>query len=183
MKKTMILFLGIAVALLMGCSENASFIPDDEAMLKGAKKPMPKLVGTTTEYFSPLTFPFIWVGTIEFTEGVSGTYSFAYELLEFTQKDFSNAGFFTESFYVYDGEGPVKDYDDGPVYLKGTVLLKGTNSGMIVGGKKFVSNGVVEEASKSFEGWVGRKAHVNGYVVEFYPNGDAEELSSTFRIN
>lgn len=183
MKKTIVLFLGIAVALLMSCSENASYLPDDEAMLKSAKKPLPKLVGTTTEYFSPSTFPFIWVGTIEFTEGVSGTYSFAYELLEFTQKDFSNAGFFTESFYVYDGEGPVKDYDDGPVYLKGKVLLKGTNSGMIVGGKKFVSNGVVEVASESFEGWVGRKAHVNGYVVEFYPNGDAKELSSTFRIN
>ena len=173
MKKTFVLLIGIAVILLTACSENAPYLPDDEAMLKAAKKPMSKLVGTTTEFFSPFTYPFIWVGTIEFGEDGPGTYNFAYELLGFTQKEFSNAGFFTESFYLYDGVAPAT----------GTVFLKGTNSGMIVGGKKFVSNGVVEEARGPFEGWVGRKAHVNGYVVEYDANGDAMELSSTFRLN
>jgi len=173
MKKTLIFLIGIAVALLMGCSENASFLPDDEAMLKGAKKPLPKLVGTTTEFFSPTTMPYIYMGTIDFSASGMGTYNLAYEMLEYTQKESSNAGFFTEIFYVFEGDNPDV----------GTVFLKGTNSGVMVGSAKFVSNGMVEEANGRFTGWEGRNVHVNGTVLSSIPDGPALELTSTFRVN
>ena len=175
MKRKWIFLIGLCIALLMGCSENASYLPDGEATLKSANKPFSKLVGVTQEFFSPMTYPFVWVGSIDFSSNdLFGSYNFAYELLDLTQKEFSNAAFFKESFYVYEGENP----------MEGEVLLKGTNSGVFVNGKKFVSNGIVEEASGIFEGWLGRNVHVNGYVVVFdEETGAPLELASKFQIN
>ncbi len=186
MKNFWVLFVGMGMALLIGCSEDSFLMPDDEAImldqngisessLKSAKKPLPKLTGTTVEFYSPETYPFVWVGTIDFSENSNyEKYDFAYELLEFNQKDFANAGFFTENFYVYEGDNT----------LEGTVYLRGSNSGVLIGGVKFVSNGTVLEASGPFEGWVGRKVHVNGVAVAFDDaTGAPVELSSSFRIN
>lgn len=175
MKKQWILVVTLFLTLFMGCSEDPLFIPEDQGGLKSAKKPAPNLIGTTQEFFSPASYPFIWVGTIDFSQNEAyGSYKFAYELLEMTQKDFANAGFFTESFYVYEGPNP----------QDGTLYLKGTNSGVLVGGAKFTSNGWVEMASGPFEGWEGRKVHVSGEVVVFDDEtGGPMELSSTFRIN
>ena len=174
MKKTWIFLIGIAFALLMGCSENASFIPDDEAMLKGAKKPMPKLVGTTTEFISFFTDPYIFVGTIDFSASGMGTYNLAYHVLDQTMKEFANADQLTETFYIYEGGALPED---------GRVLMSGTNSGVLIGGTKFITNGKVEYAIGPFDGWAGRNVHVNGYVVEFAEEGYPLELTSTFRIN
>lgn len=175
MKKAWIFLIGLSIALFMGCSENASFIPDEEATLKSAKKPFPKLVGVSQEFFSPMTYPFVWVGSIDFSENeLFGTYNFAYELLDLTQKEFSNAVFFKESFYVYEGENAAE----------GVLYLKGTNSGVFVNGEKFVSNGIVEEAYGPFSEWLGRRVHVNGSVVAFDAvTGAPYELSSKFQIN
>jgi hypothetical protein len=175
MKKQWILVFTLFITLFMGCSKDPLYISEGQGDLKSAKKPAPNLIGITQEFFSPSSYPFIWVGTIDFSENEAfGSYKFAYELLEMTQKDFANAGFFTESFYVYEGSNP----------LDGTVYLKGTNSGVLVGGMKFTSNGWVEIASGPFEGWEGRKVHVSGEVVVFDDETGAPlELSSTFRIN
>ena len=174
MKKTWIFLIGIAVALLMGCSENASFLPDDEAMLKGAKKPMPKLVGTTTEFISFPPSLYLFMGTIDFSASGMGTYNLAYHVLDQTMKEFANANQLTETFYIYEG---------GATPELGTILMSGTNSGVLIGGTKFITNGKVEHAIGPFEGWAGRNVHVNGYVVEFLENGYPFELTSTFRLN
>ena len=73
-------------------------------MLKGAKKPMPKLVGTTTEFISFDTYPYIFVGTIDFSASGMGTYNLAYNVLDQTEKEFANADQLTETFYIYEGE-------------------------------------------------------------------------------
>ena len=175
MKKTFILLIGIAVILLTACSESAPYLPDDEAILKAAKKPMPKLVGTTTEFISFDTPPYIFVGTIDFSASGMGTYNLAYHVLDQTIKEFANASQLTETFYIYEGS-------DLPE--PGTILMSGTNSGVLIGGMKFITNGKVEHASGPFDGWLGRKVHVNGYVVVFDETSGAPlELTSTFRLN
>ena len=173
MKKTCIFLIGIAVALLMGCSENASFIPDDEAMLKGAKKPVPKLVGTTTEFIS-FGGLYLFVGTIDFSASDKGIYKLAYHVLDQTMKEFANADQLTETFYIYEGSALPEP---------GTILMSGTNSGVLIGGMKFITNGKVDHAIGPFDGWAGRNVHVNGYVVEFHDAGFPLELTSTFRLN
>ncbi len=174
MKIKGIFLIGIALALLMGCSENPSYLPDDEAMLKGAKKPMAKLVGTTTEFISFETPPYLFVGTVDFSASGMGTYNLAYHVLDQSAKEFANAQSLTETFYIYEG---------GATPEEGTILMSGTNSGVLVGGTKFITNGTVKMAIEPFEGWEGRKVHVKGYVVEFHPDGFPLELTSTFRIN
>ena len=174
MKKTLIFVIGIAFALLTGCSENASFIPDDEAMLKGAKKPLPMLVGTTTEFISFETPPYIFVGTIDFSASGMGIYNIAYHVLDQTMKEFANADQLTETFYIYEG---------GTTPETGSILMSGTNSGVLIGGMRFITNGKVDHAVGPFEGWAGRNVHVNGYVVEYHEAGFPLELSSSFRIN
>jgi len=174
MKKTLILLIGIAVILLTACSENPSYLPDDEVMLKAAKKPLTKLVGTTTEFISFSTPPYIFVGTIDFSASGMGTYNLAYQILDQTMKEFANADQLTETFYIYEG-GATPD--------EGTILMSGTNSGVLIGGTKFITNGKVEYAIGDFDGWAGRNVHVKGYVVEFAEAGYPLELTSTFRIN
>ena len=174
MKKTFILLIGIAVILLTACSESAPYLPDDETMLKAAKKPMPKLVGTTTEFISFDTPPYIFVGTIDFSASGMGTYNLAYHVLDQTEKEFANADQLTETFYIYEG---------GATPEEGTILMSGTNSGVLIGGMKFITNGKVEHAIDPFDGWAGRNVHVKGYVVEFHDAGFPMELTSTFRLN
>jgi len=103
-----------------------------------------------------------------------GTYNLAYQILDQTMKEFANADQLTETFYIYEG-GATPD--------EGTILMSGTNSGVLIGGTKFITNGKVEYAIGDFDGWAGRNVHVKGYVVEFAEAGYPLELTSTFRIN
>ena len=174
MKKTWIFLIGIAVILLTACSESAPYLPDDEAMLKAAKKPLPNLVGTTTEFIK-FDGPYLFMGTIDFSASGMGIYNIAYLILDQTEKEFANANQLTETFYIY---------EEGATLEPGNILMSGTNSGVLIGGSKFITNGKVELAIGDFDGWAGRNVHVNGYVVEFDETyGFPKELTSTFRIN
>mgnify|MGYP006299301663 CR=1 FL=1 len=172
-------FLTIAGAvLMMGCSEDPMTNPDPTATLKGAKKPMPKLVGTTQEFFNPAFLegsPYMYVGTIDFRDCGLGVYNFAYDFAAPPEPKGTQVLSFVENFTVYEG-----DIEDNP-----TILMRGTNSGVIVKVEKFFTNGTVNMACGPFEGWEGRKVHVDGTVVvpPPFPGGPALELESTFRIN
>lgn len=181
MKHFRLLSILIAASLMLGCSENAPFLPDDEpgiqslsesgSALKGAAKPLATLIGTSME---ELSSPYPWMGNIDFSQYDGyDIYKIAYDNMELFPVGNSTTLLFRETFYIYLGDDPVHDY-----------LLKGMNEGVMVRGSRFYTHGMVEEVDEEgpFNGWEGRRVHVHGVITEYNEDGPSA-LESTYRLN
>ncbi len=129
-------------------------------------------MGHTEEFFSPQTFPYLWVGTVAFSDyNDYGVYGIGYNILEFPEGE-GNAQKFSERFVIFTGDSP----------LTGTILLSGITKGIIRRGEFFLTNGTIDEASGDFEDWMVRKVHVRG-TIETDELGNPLRVESEFRLN
>jgi hypothetical protein len=182
MKQSLLLILGVSI-LLFGCSENA-LVPalddpvqlEQDAYLKGAKKPAAKLVGDTYCMFTgpPPTW---WNGTVDFGNG--NVYGLTF-ISTGPPRDYSQASPFFEYWVIY-YEGT--DYD-----VPANVLMRGWNKGVVTFANKtpepvnFHANGRVTEAYGPLEAWAGCTWHVKGLVHWIAP-GQPEKAVGQVRIN
>lgn len=173
-----------SLILMFGCSEDSPVLPGDdplqhESTLKSAHKPMAKLVGYTFESLCIHEGLPYSVGTIDF--GDMGTYGLIYQILSLEGKEPARTSFLTETFYIKAMGGYPWDVTDENFDFNALwdldCLMTGTNSGVVVTDKMFVTNGKVSEAMEEFEGWAGRKVHVNGDIIS------PTSFTSTFRVN
>lgn len=155
-----------ACILFFGCSENAltpaldepAQAEQQEAFLKGAKKPEAKLVGATDVPFT-FTPPTFWNGTVDF--GDDGIFSLTFISYD-PPRDFSQASPFYEDFIIY------KLGTDWT--LPENVVMKGWNKGVVTYANglpdpvDFHANGKVMEAYGPLEAWDDCNVHIKGLV-------------------
>jgi hypothetical protein len=177
MKNLIILcLLGISV-LFSGCNEDP-MISDVSTELKGAKKPLPSLVGAGDILFT-LTPPTFWNGVVDF--GDAGEYKITFISLGDGPRDFSQASPFAEDIVIYDMNASWPP-SEAEIYL--TASCKGvvTYANKIPEPSKFLENGVVTGAFGPLEDWMGCTMHIKGIVIWAAPGLPAGAVN-TIRIN
>lgn len=174
----MLLLTGFLILLISGCSENGMLTPDDpaEATFKGAKKPVPRLIGEQVCTVNP-DGPLLFECYIDF--GDFGEYSITF-IPHGPPRDYSQANVFEEDMIIY-----YKDSDwTNPENIVMTGFVKGTHTlaNRPPDPTKFISNGKVLQAYGPLEMWKGRKIHSQG-TFYWTPEGAPDWLECSFTIN
>lgn len=171
-----IVFFGCSESNLVPAMDDPAQIEQDAPLLKGAKKPAAKLLGTTN---CPFTFtpPTFWNGTVDF--GDYGLYSLTFISFD-PPRDYSQASPFYEEFIIY------KLGTDWSVAEN--VVMKGWNKGVVTFANSlpdpvnFHANGKIIEAYGDLEAWEGCNWHIKGLVYYAAP-GLPDKAIGEVRIN
>ena len=180
----MLLIFGVSI-LFFGCSENnlnpalddPAQIEQEEALLKGAKKPSAMLEGTTN---TPFTFtpPTFWNGTVDFgAYGVFGLTFISYD----PPRDYSQASPFHEDFVIYILNSDWLEPEN--------VVMKGWNKGVVTNANnlpdpvRFHANGKITEAYGPLEEWKDCNWHISGLVYYNGVDPFPEKAMGEVRIN
>lgn len=176
-----LLLTGVLILLISGCSENGMLTPDDpanqtEATFKGAKKPLPKLIGNHMCHFDP-GHPMLFSCSVDF--GDYGKYEITF-IPHGPPRDFSQASIFEEDFIIhYEGTDWTQAENVVMIgFLRGTHTLANRPPDPT----RFITNGDIFEAYGPLEMFEGRKVHQDG-IFHWTAEGGPDWIESTFRIN
>jgi len=129
-------------------------------LLPGTAQVEPPLVGQVElDFFGDNP---IWRGTI--SGDISGQIFFS----NIGEKESGKAYHFSETWMIKDGD---------------TVLLSGTDEGVVSPDSKYRMNGVVTEAAPEWSHLIGRNIHASGYITWDPDTGAPLTAPGTFRIN
>jgi hypothetical protein len=178
--RTLIFILLAAVTLFTACSEENPMLPDpieeqEEAYFKGAKKPMPELIGEQECMLDFSTFMFVC--TIDF--GDLGEYAITY-ISHGPPRDYSQANVFEEDFFIHYLDTEFSQPENQ--VMVGKVRGTHTLANQIPEPTKYITNGKVHKAYGPFEDWEGCNIHTSG-TCYWTPEGIPITIENKWRIN